>query len=178
MTTPTSRGYRNGNYKNAMRATHVLIGGKGNDHLYGGWGSDQYRYAKGDGWDIITDHDSMSTNKDSLVFGPSLRIEDIFWSRKGDDLSISIGQGATEQGVTIAQFYQDTSYQIEAFRFDDGTMITNETLADVTSEVSTELLIQAMGAFDDSPGVSTENTLLPTQSLAFAQSVTTSHLLK
>ncbi|MDE1326877.1 calcium-binding protein [Vibrio aestuarianus] len=178
VTTPTSRGYRNGNYKNAMRATHVLIGGKGNDYLYGGWGSDQYRYAKGDGWDIITDHDSMSTNKDSLVLGPSLRIEDMFWSRKGDDLSISIGQGATEQGVTIAQFYQDTSYQIEAFCFDDGTMITNETLADVTGEVSTELLIQAMGAFDDSPGVSTENALLPTQSLALAEIVTTSHLLK
>jgi YD repeat-containing protein len=69
-----------------------LEGGKGNDTLNGGSGNDTYRFALGDGLDVIDDTDSGS-NADVLLFAAGIAPEDIIVNRGSTDLYLTYGNG-------------------------------------------------------------------------------------
>ncbi|WP_275298352.1 calcium-binding protein, partial [Sphingomonas beigongshangi] len=94
------------------------IGGKGNDYLYGGRGSDTYRYTSGDGGDEIYEEGS-STDIDTLQL-VDLNPGDVTFRRDGVHLYMT--DTTTGQETKISnQWYSDAAYGIEQIKFADGT---------------------------------------------------------
>ena len=104
-------------------------GGKGNDQISGGAGSDTYVWRKGDGSDAIIDDDNNAAFSDKLVLedvGPG----DVRFSRSGANLLITIR--STGEVITIANQFRDinnivkdwnnTKYGIEAVQFASGVV--------------------------------------------------------
>ena len=110
----------------------VIVGDRGNDELHGGAGNDTYRYASGDGQDVI--HEIAGT--DDLVF-EGLNHDQLWFERSGDDLLVS--EIGTNGQVTIAQWYTGTGKQLEAFQASDAMIMQNNAL---------DQLVNAMAAFE------------------------------
>ncbi len=100
----------------------TLIGGTGNDRLYGYSGADTYRFALGDGQDIISEYDT-SGSTDRIVFDASVTSSDVSFSRTANGLTISYG--ASGDTITASTWFNSPYYRIEEITFDDGSpMIT------------------------------------------------------
>ncbi|ODS22979.1 hypothetical protein AB835_11285 [Candidatus Endobugula sertula] len=65
----------------------VLEGGQGNDRLVGGQGTDRYLFNLGDGVDYIDDGGDFS-EKDRIVFGEGISVDDVRLFEKSNDLLI------------------------------------------------------------------------------------------
>ncbi|MEH2257143.1 calcium-binding protein [Nostoc sp.] len=102
----------------------TLIGGKGDDFLNGKGGADIYRYALGDGNDILYDTEYRGGNIDQLIFsGSGLTASNAIVTRLGsrDDLKISFG-GVTGS-VTLKEQVDGTyDYGVEKITFSNGTI--------------------------------------------------------
>ena len=98
----------------------VLIGGKGNDYLEGRGGSDEYRYASGDGNDRIVDQGP--TGDIDVLRLTDLNPSDVTVTRDGVNLQVNV----TATGATIGidnQFWDGhDDYGIEQVAFADGTV--------------------------------------------------------
>ena len=110
----------------------ILIGGTGNDRLEGGAGDDTYIYNIGDGLDTIYDYQGSSTEgkNDKIKFGEGITPSDTIFSRKGDNLVITLFNDIS-QGIIIQDFFSNEHYQVEKLEFIDGTitdLITGLTL--------------------------------------------------
>jgi Ca2+-binding RTX toxin-like protein len=110
----------------------TLHGGLGNDDLQGGNGNDRYEFGRGDGQDMVHD----SAGDDSLVLGEDIAPEQLWLSRDGDDLALSVI--GTNDKLTIADWYSEENNQLETI-----TSATGESL--LNSQV--ESLVHAMSAF-------------------------------
>lgn len=111
-------------------AGDILIGGGGNDSLQAGLGDDVYRTSGAFGHDEITD----IGGDDAVEFDVS---ESTLWfSKSGNDLNVSVI--GTQNGVTIKNWYSDSSAKIEEFYAGTGKMLT-------AAKVDT--LVSAMSAF-------------------------------
>nr|WP_233170810.1 calcium-binding protein [Herbaspirillum sp. ASV7] len=128
-----------GNVLVGNRGDNVLTGGRGNDLLVGGTGNDTYLFAKGDGQDVVYDHDATKGNIDTFKFSDA-RQTDLRFSHSGNDLMIKV-KGSTDQ-VTIKDWYlggaSGTDNHIERIKTADG-----KTLYDT----DVEKLVQAMASF-------------------------------
>lgn len=96
-----------------------LTGGVGNDELTGGDGIDTYRYALGDGDDIISDANSSSGDK--LVFAAGINPADILLDpdpTNGANMRISF---AGELGSILVVNQWSSTQGIERIEFADGT---------------------------------------------------------
>jgi len=100
----------------------VLIGGTGNDHLEGGLGDDTYIYNVGDGLDTIDDDNRGNTDNDTIKFGEGISFSDITFSRKDNNLIMTLFNDIT-QGVIIQNFFSSSYYQVEKLEFADGTTV-------------------------------------------------------
>ena len=117
----------NGNDKLVGRdGSDVLIGGSGKDRLEGGSDGDIYRYARGDGQDVISDvDDGDAGGEDAIEFGKGISASDVIVSQanNGTDLVLQIagtnGSITIEGGIT--GIYGGDLYQIEKVRFAQGT---------------------------------------------------------
>ncbi len=87
-----------GNILVGNQGDNILTGGRGNDLLIGGAGNDTYVFAKGDGQDVVYDHDATKGNIDTLRFS-SARQTDLSFSQVGRDLQVKV-LGSTDQ-VTV-----------------------------------------------------------------------------
>ncbi|WP_316158348.1 MULTISPECIES: calcium-binding protein [unclassified Bradyrhizobium] len=102
-------------------------GGRGNDIVYGGRGSDTFVYARGDGSDTIIDganNGSAPTAVDTLKF-TDLNAADVELSRSGDDLLIKV-LGTGEVITVISQFngsLTGSDSALERIVFADGTQL-------------------------------------------------------
>ncbi|TBU99373.1 calcium-binding protein [Stutzerimonas kirkiae] len=107
------RTYYGSSYQN------TISGGRGNDVIVAGDAQDTYLFNRGDGQDLITDYGGT----DKLVFGEGITQEDLFVSRKGNDLIIRVkdasGSTNTDQ-LTVKNWYSSAGYQIESVEFSDG----------------------------------------------------------
>ncbi len=107
----------------------ILVGGKGNDHLEGGVGNDIYIFNKGDGEDTIVE--SMrhwyDSPEDRILFGKGITVDDVVFSRIGNDLILTYGEGDV---ITVKDNYVNTNNNIEFVEFADGTVLNADEIAD------------------------------------------------
>ena len=100
----------------------VLIGGTGNDRLEGGLGDDTYIYNVGDGLDTIYDDNRGNTDNDTIKFGEGISFSDITFSRKDNNLIMTLFNDITQR-VIIQNFFSSSYYQVEKLEFADGTTV-------------------------------------------------------
>ena len=111
-----ANGYEGNDEINTGDGNDTINGGKGDDILKGGSGNDTYIYNLGDGFDKITD----SSGYDKIKLGTDISIDDISFSREGNNLNIYI-KNDRMQGMQIANFFSQAEYQIEVIEFADGS---------------------------------------------------------
>ena len=113
----------------------VITGGSGDDRLHGGTGSDTYYFQGDSGSDAVREEGGAN---DRIVFGAGTGRENIWLSRSGDDLTISI-LGAEAELVVEEQFSGTLSGRVESFELSDGSRLD-------WGKVNS--LVHAMAAFD------------------------------
>ena len=118
----------------------MLDGGAGVDTLAGGAGGDTYVFGRGWGVDTIVENDTASNAVDQVWFGKDIVPADVLYARNGDDLEMRIDASADK--LVVKDWYLGSAYQIEQFRYDDGSIVTN-------AQVSN--LISAMASFGSAP---------------------------
>lgn len=96
-----------------------LVGGPGDDLLDGGWDSDMYVYASGDGLDRIIDQNGVA---DTIYFSTELNSDDLRVGRitGTNDLLIHFGNAA--EGIVLTNQWGWSSAAVEQFHFvgEDG----------------------------------------------------------
>lgn len=119
----------------------TLFGGAGNDQMDGGRGNDLYHFERGGGQDVIDDFDPDS-NTDVLQFGAGISSDQLWFSKKGWDLEISV-IGTTDK-VTISKWSfwgpgtWEKAQHIEQFRTGNGKVLLDNQV---------DQLVSAMAAF-------------------------------
>ena len=128
----------------------ILIGGTGNDRLEGGAGDDTYIYNIGDGLDTIYDYQGSSTEgkNDKIKFGEGITPSDTIFSRKGDNLVITLFNDIS-QGIIIQDFFSNEHYQVEKLEFIDGTI----------TDLTTGLTLQQSDGHDKVSGTSYDDII-------------------
>ena len=124
---------------NSGNGNDALYGGSGNDslssdagddHLYGGSGDDTYYFELGDGADQV--YETINAGNDILHFGEGISSEDV-------ELHVNIDTGIYElrySETDLIRFGTHSSNSegsmdsIEAYRFDAGTVLTQQDLLD------------------------------------------------
>ncbi|UPH71736.1 hypothetical protein LGT41_0002645 [Abyssibius alkaniclasticus] len=103
---------------------NVFFGGAGDDTMLGGTGDDKYIYRLGDGNDVITDLNS-SQDQDTLAL-MNIELSDVVFSQNADrDLILTMPNGET---VTIVNYFNSTSNEIEFIEFSDGTVLDTDAI--------------------------------------------------
>ncbi|SEQ13693.1 Regulatory P domain of the subtilisin-like proprotein convertase [Pseudomonas cuatrocienegasensis] len=119
----------------------TLIGGAGNDQLSGSRGNDLYRYERGDGQDDIDDFDP-DANTDVLQFGAGISANQLWFSKSGWDLEVSVIGTADKVTISSWSFWSSDSWEkaqhIEQFRTADGKVLLDNQV---------DQLVSAMAAF-------------------------------
>jgi trimeric autotransporter adhesin len=111
---------------NGSAGNDTLDGGIGNDQLYGDSGSDTYLFIRGSGQDTISDY-QMEGESNLLQFGPDILSSDVIFTHEPNgDLKISI-IGSTDS-VTIKNWYNYPSYQLDRIVFGDGSEVDKQYL--------------------------------------------------
>ncbi len=100
----------------------VIIGGPGLDYLKGGTGDDTYRFAPGDGVDLLEDEGG----DDAIAFGAGLTPGSVRATRVGDDLALTDVEGTLQ--VRLPDWFS-AGPSIERVEWADGTRWTAEPLS-------------------------------------------------
>ena len=106
-----------------------LYGDKGNDVLDGGSGNDIYHFARGDGNDIINNHDTGARRHDSIDFSDMSR-SDFDIRREGNDLVLHSKDGKDQITVTNHFF---NGWQIDSIHFADGMTLDHDAINSLTN---------------------------------------------
>ncbi|MCX4186624.1 calcium-binding protein, partial [Methylophaga sp. OBS4] len=111
-----------------------------NDTLRGGVYGDTYRFNLGDGHDVITDitNSNSTSYRDILQFGGTADFdeEDLWFSREGDDLQITIA--GTNDQITVNDWYTSSNNQIEEISIGSSVLFNTKV----------EQLVSAMASYD------------------------------
>ncbi|MBN2653557.1 MAG: hypothetical protein JXR79_00375 [Nitrospirae bacterium] len=99
----------------------TLDGGTGYDTLQGGLGNDTYRFNLGSGLDTINEYDTTVGNLDAVQFGAGIIQSSIELIKENYNLRIKVS--ATDS-LIIQSWFSGTPYQVEQFKFADGTILT------------------------------------------------------
>ena len=137
----------------AVTGNDLLNGGRGDDTLIGGAGSDTYRYASGDGNDLILDVGALQ-DIDTLML-TDLDASDVTVRREGKDAWIR--DLTTGQEIHIQdQFRAAGAYGVEQVIFADGTIWDRAALSlqapGLAPEVASDAIIE--GALVERVGLS------------------------
>ena len=100
----------------------TLDGGVGDDTLFGGTGDNTYILGSGYDDDLVIDRGG----NDKVVFEPGVTPQSIYFSRSQDNpdnLLIEIG-GVERSAITVQNQFGNGDARVEAFHFDDGTIIS------------------------------------------------------
>ncbi|MEM7683452.1 MAG: calcium-binding protein, partial [Pseudomonadota bacterium] len=137
---------------------NVLDGRQGDDTLVGGSAEDTYAFGADYDFDRIIEQTDADGVIDQVVFGASVRREDLMVSRNGDDLVIDLGNGADV--LTVVGGLGST--RIEQFRFGDGSTLTLEEIIDrmLTGTEADEELIGIDGRDDTISGGAGSDAML------------------
>ena len=105
-----------------------LYGDKGNDVLDGGSGNDIYHFARGDGNDIINNHDTGARRHDSIDFSDMNR-SDFDIRREGNNLVLRSKDGNNQ--ITVTNHFQP-GWQIDSIYFADGMTLDHDAINSLT----------------------------------------------
>ncbi len=105
---------------------NVLDGRQGDDTLHGGNKADTYSFSAGYGFDRIIEKADASSVIDRVVFGASVRLEDIVITRNANDLMIDLGNGVDV--LTVVNGLSTT--RVEQFEFADGRILSIDLIID------------------------------------------------
>ena len=114
----------------------TLDGAGGADTLVGGAGADTYVFGLGWGLDTVQENDATAGVVDQVLFGAGIAQADTSFVRNANNLEVSILN--TVDKLVVQNWYLGTQYQVEEFRYADGSTVTN-------SQV--EGLLSAMASF-------------------------------
>ncbi len=128
----------------------VLDGGAGNDTLIGGPGADDYLFGRGWGVDTIQENDSTANVTDRVLFGAGIVQADTNYVRSGNNLEVRINGSADK--LVVKDWYLGSKYQVEQFRYVDGSMVTNSQVAG---------LIGAMAGFANGAAAASASLVRP-----------------
>jgi Ca2+-binding RTX toxin-like protein len=101
----------------------VLIGNAGNDTLTGGNGADTYRYASGDGVDVV--NDAGTDGASDLLGFTNLAFSQVTLARSTNDLLITRNGSATDS-VRVTNWFTVTGNQIETVQFTDQVLTNTQ----------------------------------------------------
>ena len=128
---------------NGNGGNDTLNSGAGNDTLNGGIGNDWYRFALGDGQDLIQENDSTSGNLDTVRFNNTVNKSNVaFFMLNGN---LQMGYVGNSADLITVQGQNTASGSVERFQASDGTYMTN---ADVNA------VIQSMTTYATNNGIS------------------------
>ncbi|HEX8240488.1 MAG TPA: calcium-binding protein [Allosphingosinicella sp.] len=116
---------------NGAIGNDVLVGGTGDDILSGGGASDLYKFAAGDGHDVVREFTTGGDGwggTDTIEFGEGIAPADLIVATAdfGSDLVLTVA--ATGQSVTLDGDVTSSDFRIEQVRFFDGTVWTHAQL--------------------------------------------------
>ncbi|PIE23660.1 MAG: hypothetical protein CSA60_04390, partial [Neptuniibacter caesariensis] len=118
----------------------VIVVGEGDDFLSGGRGGDRYQIGLNSGHNRIKERCSSNDSDDAVAFVDSITKEDLWFSRDGDHLAISvIGTG---DSVQLDRWYAWGGSRIEAI----------EAGGERLDYTAVDALVQAMASFDAPSG--------------------------
>lgn len=111
-----------------------LDGGPGSDLLLGGRGSDTYLIRQGEGNDTIREDSDGQPHRDVIQFASGITPDNVLFSRAHSDLmpNLYVQIDGVHRALTIESFFaggqpgQPWHGSVEEFRFEDGTVWTDE----------------------------------------------------
>jgi Ca2+-binding RTX toxin-like protein len=112
--------------RGALNQANALDGGKGSDTLFGGNLADSYAFTAGYGLDRIVERQDAPGILDRVIFGASVRLEDIRFIRNNNDLIIDLGSGTDV--LTIVNGL--STQKIEELHFSDGRVMSIDDILD------------------------------------------------
>lgn len=125
----------------------TLDGGLGNDKLEGGKGADTYLFGLGSGKDTVIEKDATLDVRDLVDFG-ALNHDQLRFTHVGNNLEAKIVGSADK--LVFKDWYLGDKYQVEDFRFADGTW-DGDDLAPVALEAAIDAALAAVRR-PDGPG--------------------------
>ena len=118
----------------SLGGNDTLIGGRGNDRLIGGTGNDLYLFGRGDGADTLVDFDLTSGNTDTLRFAPDISPGQLWFTRMGNDLSISV-MGSQDK-TTVSNWYLGSAHRIERIEAGNGKTLLDSQVANLVNAMA------------------------------------------
>ena len=111
-----------------------LTGNDGANLLRGLAGNDTYVFDAGWGKDTVVDKDSTAVNRDVIQFGAGIGVDQLWFSKKGNNLQISlIGQSDV---VTVQDWYKGDANHVEKIRTADGHALDHGQVAKLVQAMS------------------------------------------
>jgi len=107
-----------------LEGNDVLDGGTGNDTLYGGDGDDVYRFAPGDGQDVVADFTFNSTGTggvDTIQLAAGILPADVTVSQANNGADLVLNFAGSGDQVTMGSAIVGSQFRIEHVTFADGT---------------------------------------------------------
>jgi len=113
----------------------TLRGNAGNDYLIGGSGSDTYKFAVGDGQDVINNLSATAGADTDVLSIEGIVREDLWLSRDGDNLVLDVL--GTDDRMTIQDWYASADQTLDAVQAGSSSLYANQV----------DTLVNAMAAF-------------------------------
>lgn len=132
----------------------TLIGGTDDDRLYGEAGADTYIFRLGDGQDVIQEKNGT----DRIVFGESIKVEDIVVSRNEKNLYLTNQNNGDK--IEIKSFFYNERYHVESVEFADGTIWDIEELMKRATYYYGTEADETIAAYDKTYGLGREDDCL------------------
>ncbi|KKE84716.1 calcium-binding protein, partial [Pseudoalteromonas luteoviolacea] len=121
-----------GTGRNVQSNRNTLVGGLGNDKLFGSVSSERYLYSFGDGHDVIVDNGDNS-QIDKIEFGEGISKDNVKVSRDGNDIILDVigTDDFTNGSIRIEKAFIENSYKIELVQFEDGSYWNDSDLVEI-----------------------------------------------
>jgi Ca2+-binding RTX toxin-like protein len=116
------RGYGGNDTIQGQASNDIIYGGTGNDTLDGGTGNDIYKFALGDGHDVINNYDTSANRHDVIELQEGITTANVRAQRIENDLYLHVG---VDDQIVVSGFFIGEgygNYAVNEIQFADGTV--------------------------------------------------------
>jgi Ca2+-binding RTX toxin-like protein len=107
-------------YLFAYAGDDALHGGSGDDTLTGGAGSDVYRFARGDGQDVVVQDGALHGDVDVVRFGAGIAPDDVVVSLGDNNGDLVLTLVDSDDILMLPNWFHPTGARVSAVEFADG----------------------------------------------------------